>query len=64
MLQSGIIEMTPRFHAGEGRPARLYRYRADAVAEVKARRCFHDIYDNIVRRSSVGVLFLPGGLHG
>jgi 8-oxo-dGTP diphosphatase len=40
MLQSGIIEMTPRFRTGEGRPARLYRYRADAVAEVKARRLF------------------------
>jgi 8-oxo-dGTP diphosphatase len=25
---------------GEGRPARLYRYRPDAVAEVKTRRLF------------------------
>jgi 8-oxo-dGTP diphosphatase len=40
MLQSGIIENTPRFRIGEGRPARLYRYRPDAVAEVKARRLF------------------------
>jgi 8-oxo-dGTP diphosphatase len=40
MLQSGIIEMTPRLRTGEGRPARLYRYRADAVAEAKARRLF------------------------
>jgi len=40
MLHSGIIEMTPRLRTGEGRPARLYRYRPDAVAEVKARRLF------------------------
>jgi 8-oxo-dGTP diphosphatase len=40
MLQSGIIEETPRQRLGEGRPARLYRYRPDAVAEVKARRLF------------------------
>jgi 8-oxo-dGTP diphosphatase len=40
MLQSGIIEMTARLRTGEGRPARLYRYRADAVAEIKARRLF------------------------
>jgi 8-oxo-dGTP diphosphatase len=40
MLQSGIIENTPRFRTGEGRPARLYRYRPDAVAEVKTRRLF------------------------
>ncbi|HTX89720.1 MAG TPA: hypothetical protein VMC09_00770 [Anaerolineales bacterium] len=40
MLQSGIIESTPRFRTGEGRPARLYRYRPDAVAEVKTRRLF------------------------
>ncbi len=35
-----IIEPTPHRRTGEGRPARLYRYRADAVAEVKARRLF------------------------
>lgn len=40
MFQSGIIEETLRQRTGEGRPARLYRYRPDAVAEVKARRLF------------------------
>jgi len=40
ILQAGIIEETPHRRAGEGRPARLYRYRPDAVAEVKARRLF------------------------
>lgn len=40
ILTAGIIEPTPQFHSGDGRPARLYRYRADAVAEVKARRLF------------------------
>jgi 8-oxo-dGTP diphosphatase len=39
-LQAGIIEATPHKRIGEGRPARLYRYRDDAVAEVKARRLF------------------------
>jgi 8-oxo-dGTP diphosphatase len=38
--QAGIIEATPHMRTGEGRPARLYRYRDDAVAEVKARRLF------------------------
>jgi 8-oxo-dGTP diphosphatase len=40
ILQAGIIEETPHRLSGEGRPARLYRYRPDAVAEVKARRLF------------------------
>ncbi len=40
ILQANIIEATPHFRTGEGRPARLYRYRPDAVAEVKARRLF------------------------
>jgi 8-oxo-dGTP diphosphatase len=40
ILQAGIIEPTPHMRTGEGRPARLYRYREDAVAEVKARRLF------------------------
>jgi 8-oxo-dGTP diphosphatase len=40
ILQAGVIEETDRLRTGEGRPARLYRYRADAVAEVKARRLF------------------------
>lgn len=41
ILEAGIIEETSRRRMrGEGRPARLYRYRPDAVAEVKARRLF------------------------
>jgi len=40
ILEAGIIEPTERLRAGDGRPARLHRYRADAVAEVKARRLF------------------------
>jgi 8-oxo-dGTP diphosphatase len=40
ILQAGIIEPTKHMRTGEGRPARLRRYRADAVAEVKARRIF------------------------
>jgi len=40
ILQSGIIEPTGHRRLGEGRPARLYRYRPDAVAEVRARRLF------------------------
>jgi 8-oxo-dGTP diphosphatase len=40
ILLAGIIEATGSLRTGEGRPARLYRYRADAVAEVKARRLF------------------------
>lgn len=40
ILQAGIIEETARRRCGEGRPARLYRYRPDAVAEIKARRLF------------------------
>lgn len=40
ILEAGIIEATPQKRTGEGRPARLYRYREDAVAEVKARRLF------------------------
>lgn len=40
ILEAGIIEPTPHLRGGEGRPARLYRYRPDAVAEVKARRLF------------------------
>jgi 8-oxo-dGTP diphosphatase len=38
--QAGIIESTAHRRTGEGRPAQLYRYRPDAVAEVKARRLF------------------------
>jgi 8-oxo-dGTP diphosphatase len=40
ILEAGIIEATNQMRTGEGRPARLYRYREDAVAEVKARRLF------------------------
>lgn len=40
ILSAGIIEETGDYRAGEGRPAKLYRYREDAVAEVKARRLF------------------------
>lgn len=41
ILGAGIIEETPHHRrSGEGRPARLYRYRPDAVAEIKARRLF------------------------
>ncbi|HSJ57535.1 MAG TPA: NUDIX domain-containing protein [Anaerolineae bacterium] len=40
ILSAGVIEPHGGYRTGEGRPARLYRYRADAVAEVKARRLF------------------------
>ncbi len=40
ILAAGIIEETAHIRTGEGRPARLYRYRLDAVAEIKARRLF------------------------
>jgi 8-oxo-dGTP diphosphatase len=40
ILEAGIIEETSHLRAGDGRPARLFRYRPDAVAEVKARRLF------------------------
>jgi 8-oxo-dGTP diphosphatase len=40
ILEAGIIEATPHRRTGDGRPAQLYRYRPDAVAEVKARRLF------------------------
>ncbi|HEX6386894.1 MAG TPA: NUDIX domain-containing protein [Anaerolineae bacterium] len=41
ILSADILEETGKKKKdGEGRPARLYRYREDAVAEVKARRLF------------------------
>lgn len=40
ILQANIIEPTTYRKTGEGRPATLYRYRSDAVAEIKARRLF------------------------
>jgi 8-oxo-dGTP diphosphatase len=40
ILSAEVIEETGAYRTGEGRPARLYRFRDDAVAEVKARRLF------------------------
>jgi 8-oxo-dGTP diphosphatase len=40
ILSAGVIEPSGSHRTGEGRPARLYRYREDAVAEVKTRRLF------------------------
>lgn len=41
ILSSGILEQTgKKKKEGEGRPAMLYRYQEDAIAEVKARRLF------------------------
>jgi len=40
IIQAGVIEPLDQVRLGEGRPARLYRFRPDAVAEVKARRLF------------------------
>jgi len=40
ILDAAIIEATLHRRSGDGRPAQLYRYRPDAVAEVKARRLF------------------------
>ncbi len=40
IIEAGVIEPLEQVRAGEGRPARLYRFRPDAVAEVKARRLF------------------------
>jgi 8-oxo-dGTP diphosphatase len=40
ILEAGIIEPTSHRRSGEGRPARLYRYYPDAVAEIRARRLF------------------------
>jgi 8-oxo-dGTP diphosphatase len=40
ILSASVIEPSGSYRAGEGRQARLYRYREDAVAEVKARRLF------------------------
>ncbi len=40
ILQAQVIEQTGQYQTGEGRPAMLYRFREDAVAEVKARRLF------------------------
>jgi 8-oxo-dGTP diphosphatase len=40
ILAASVIEPAGGYRSGEGRPARLYRYRDDAVAEVKVRRLF------------------------
>jgi 8-oxo-dGTP diphosphatase len=40
ILQAAVIEETGARRTHEGRPAKLYRFREDAVAEVKARRLF------------------------
>lgn len=40
VLSAEIIEDTGVYRTGEGRPAKLYRFRDDAVAEVKTRRLF------------------------
>jgi 8-oxo-dGTP diphosphatase len=40
ILQSGVIEKTALIRSGEGRPARLYRCRPEAIAEFRARRLF------------------------
>ncbi len=40
IMEAEVIEPTDDMRSGEGRPARLYRFRRDAVAEVKARRLF------------------------
>ncbi len=40
VLAAGVLEETPLIRSGDHRPAKLYRFKADAVAEVKARRLF------------------------
>lgn len=40
ILAADVIEPARGFRSSDGRPARLYRYRDDAVAEGKARRLF------------------------
>lgn len=40
ILSAGVIQEIGSYRVGEGRPAKLYRFRDDAVAEVKARRLF------------------------
>ncbi len=40
ILSARVIEPSGNYRTGDGRPAQLYRYREDAVAEVKARRLF------------------------
>jgi 8-oxo-dGTP diphosphatase len=40
LRKTNVVEMVDGFRDTGGRPARLYRFRDDAVAEVKARRLF------------------------
>jgi len=40
ILEAEVIEETGEYRTGEGRPAMLYRYRPDAIAETRARRLF------------------------
>jgi len=40
ILQAEILEETGDYRVGEHRPAKLYRFRDDTVAEIKARRLF------------------------
>jgi len=40
ILEAGILEEAGQASQGRGRPARLYRFRDDGVAETKARRLF------------------------
>ena len=40
VLAAEILSETPHVRSGDHRPARLYRFRSDAVAEIKARRLF------------------------
>jgi len=40
ILNADVIEETGEYRTGEGRPAKLYRFRDDAVAEINARRLF------------------------
>ena len=40
VLAADILEETPHIRSGDHRPARLYRFRSDAVAEISARRLF------------------------
>ncbi len=40
ILEADIIEETGKYSEGSGRPAKMYRFRDDAVAETKARRLF------------------------
>jgi 8-oxo-dGTP diphosphatase len=40
LARADVVEPTGHYRQTGGRPAELYRYRADAVAEVKARRLF------------------------